>query len=358
MKTALLYSLLLVILLLGCSKDKIPPSTGNQYNDDENGWLVPLDQLLISQLPQDRIRSIDTPHFETLNSGNLEDNETVYVYRWGNTVKVYTQKILGGHEIVNDQIDDHHFAITYCPLTGSVVAWNRGINGQITEFGVSGHLYNENLIPYDRNSSSFWSQMLMQGIKGNHGGDYLTSEMLVSTKGGTIKKAFPEALVLIDSSGHVCNDSICISSNHKQDSEITNSGTKAIATSDLYGIINIGIVNGGDGALLFSYDLFNDSINVYNTYYRNSKVVVAGSKSLEFIIAFKDISGDPDNQFIPIQNSLPVIMKDVNGNHYDITGLVISGPSAGERLPASKGYSAHNFAWESFFGSSIVIFEK
>jgi hypothetical protein len=293
-----------------------------------------------------------------LDNDNIENNETVYVYRWENTIKVYSQRILWGHEIVNDQIGNHHFAITYCPITGSAVAWNREINGEVTEFGVSGHLYNENLIPYDRNSSSYWSQMLLQSIKGDHGGDELESNMLLSTTGATVKKAFPNALVLVDTTGHICNDSICINPNHNYDTGNPDNHNKDIATSDYFGIINVGVVNGGNGALLFKYDNFSDSIDVYNTYFRNSKVIIAGSKSLEFIIAFKDDTGNPNIQFYPVQEALPVIMKDNNGNRYDLTGLVISGPSAGNRLPSPKAYSAHGFAWESFFGGNTIMFEE
>ena len=78
---------------------------------------------------------------------------------------------------------------------------------------------------------------------------------------------------------------------------------------------------------------------------------------MQFIVAFKDKTGDPNNQFSPVQNALPVIMKDNNGNHYDITGLIVSGPSTGDRLLSPDSYTAHSFAWELFFGNNIELFE-
>ena len=187
MYKSLTYLLTAGILFTSCTKENIPPQSNGSNNEIETGWLVPVNQLLISQLPADRIQSIDAPYFLTLGNVNLNSNETVYVYRYGDTVKVYPERILGGHEIVNDRIGNHHFAITYCPLTGSAVAWNREINEDVTEFGVSGHLFNENLIPYDRNSQSYWSQMRLEGIKGNHGGDELESGLLLSTTVATIR---------------------------------------------------------------------------------------------------------------------------------------------------------------------------
>lgn len=63
------------------------------------------------------------------------------------------------HEIVNLEVGGRKLAVTYCPLTGSSLAFDRGsVDG--AEFGVSGVLYLTNLIMYDRrNPESLWVQM-------------------------------------------------------------------------------------------------------------------------------------------------------------------------------------------------------
>ena len=344
MKTqkTLAYLLVAGMLFSACSKEESPLTTPPQGNELESGWIVPIDELILSQLPPDRIKSIDAPHFEPLNNNNLKSGEKVYVYRYGNTVKIYPQKVMGEHEIVNDNIDDHSFAVTFCPRTGSTIAWNRDISGEVTEFGVSGHLFNENLIPYDRNNNSFWSQMRLEGIKGNHAGDQLESGILILTTGSTIKKAFPNALVLVDTSGGL-----------KQGNEQgePDFGDDQLSGGDFFGIVN------REATLLFNYDVFGDAITVYHTNFRNSKVIVVGSEALQFIVAFRDNTGDPNIQFSPVQNTLPVILEDSKGNRYDMTGLVVSGPSEGKRLAAPNAYTAHSFAWELLF-SSIEVFEE
>jgi len=356
MQKVLTYFLLAVIVLGACSKDENPPPVGQPNNGLETGWTVPVDQLVLSQLPPDRIPSIDDPHFESLNNHNLSPQEIAYVYRHGNTVKVYPQNILWHHEIVNDQNGDHHFAVTFCPLTGSAVAWNREIDGVVTEFGVSGHLFNENLIPYDRNSQSFWSQMHLQSIKGISAGEELKSEFLLSTTGATIKTSFPNALVLVDTSGHHC-DSVCRSLKSGLLLEGQKNGsTFETLSGDYFGIVKVGQIKEPE-ALLFDYGVFGDSINVFQTHFRSSRIVVAGSRNLQFIVAFVDNSGNPENQFAPLHNELPVIMEDNYGNRYDISGLVVSGPAAGNRLPSPRAYTAHAFAWGLFFGNNIEFFE-
>lgn len=346
-----------IVLVVGCSKDESQINIQSQISKLESGWLVPLDQLLISQLPADRIKSIDSPHFVPLIQGNINPNEKVYAYRYGNTVKIYPERILGGHEIVNDYIDDHYYAITYCPLTGSAVAWNRKINGEISEFGVSGHLFNENLIPYDRNGNTYWSQMLISGIKGMNGGDELESGQLISTNGESIKAAFPSALILVDTSGNICTDSICIPL--KQGSNEGEPGDSEIdlPSGDYFGLVNIGVANGGEHALLFTYSNFNSSTTIIKTSFGNSKIIVIGSNDMQFIIAFIYNSSIPEIDFIPSQNNLPVLFSDNKGNQYDMSGFIISGPDTGDRLISPVAYSAHSFAWESFFGNNIEVYK-
>ncbi|MFK5856166.1 MAG: DUF3179 domain-containing (seleno)protein [Bacteroidota bacterium] len=355
----LIYILIVGTLSYGCSKENSYKPKGTALSELEQGWVVPLDQLVLSQLPADRIKSIDTPHFEIIDNENLSLNDIAYVYRYCDTIKIYPQRILSGHEIVNDRIGNHHFAITYCPLTGSAIAWEREINGIISEFGVSGHLFNENLIPYDRNGHSFWSQMRLEGVRGENAKTKLKSNLLLQTTGKSIKIAFPDAIVLVDSAGHNCNDSICGLKNGFDFGDPDDEDNFVLPSrSDYFGIVNTGVINGGDGALLFNYDIFGDSITLYNTSFRNSNIIVLGSTILQFIVAFDNNTNIPSSNFYAVQNALPVVLADNLGNRYDITGEIISGPSKGNRLPSPDSYTAHSFAWELFFGNNIDIFEK
>ena len=85
----------------------------------------------------------------------------------GNSTHVYPHKILEYHEIVNDQIEGVNIALSYCPLTGTSKAWKSEVKNTFSEFGVSGLLYNNNLILYDRATESYWSQILEVSINGD-----------------------------------------------------------------------------------------------------------------------------------------------------------------------------------------------
>jgi len=50
--------------------------------------------------------------------------------------------------------------VTFCPLCGSAVVYNRDVDGEKVRFGVSGKLYESNLLMYDDVTESLWSQSI------------------------------------------------------------------------------------------------------------------------------------------------------------------------------------------------------
>ncbi len=123
----------------------------------------------------DGIPSIDDPQFDLLEGralveapfySDLSDSELVIVITIGGERFILPHRILEYHEIVNARIANEAVVISYCPLTGTSKAWSRNVNNKEVEFGVSGLLYNNNLILYDRSSDTDWSQILGLGING------------------------------------------------------------------------------------------------------------------------------------------------------------------------------------------------
>ncbi len=346
--------LILIIILTGCGKDKVfsPSKNVSKGND----WLVSTDDLLISDFGKDRIQSIDSPHFVDVLNAELTNNNIVYAFRFKDVIKVYPQRILERHEIVNDNIEDYYYVVTYCPLTGSAIAWNRTIDDTITEFGVSGHLYNENLIPYDRNSNSYWSQMKLSGIRGYYGGTSLTESLLVKSNWETIRTAFPNSRVLVDTSGHICNDSVCITNCLFKNQGVGSTETGEPLSGSYFGITNNSIIVGGNLALLFNYETFLDSGQIIKTRFINKDVIVYGNKVYELIIAF-NIGNHEATHFYPVYNNLPVIFRDNLGNSFDLTGLIVDGPKKGTQLKSPISYWANSIAWKAFFNGSYEVYD-
>jgi hypothetical protein len=113
--------------------------------------------------PKDGIPAIDDPSFVTAEEATfLESADVVFGLRHEGTVRAYPQRILVQHEICNDTVAGTPIAVTYCPLTGTVLGFRR--DG--TTFGVSGRLLNSNLIMYDRATETWWPQVLATSIPG------------------------------------------------------------------------------------------------------------------------------------------------------------------------------------------------
>ncbi|RMH19126.1 MAG: DUF3179 domain-containing protein [Gammaproteobacteria bacterium] len=139
---------------------------------------IPLDQIKSGGPPRDGIPSIDHPRFA--NAGEaafIFDEDWVLGVEYNFVAKAYPVKILNWHEIVNDRFAGEVVVITWCPLCGSGMAFKgKDSSGSVRQFGVSGLLYNSDVLMYDRQSESLWSQVMAMAVAGPASGNEL--EML------------------------------------------------------------------------------------------------------------------------------------------------------------------------------------
>ena len=152
---------------------------------------------------KDGIPALDKPDFVSANeAGFLDPQNRILGIEIDGISKAYPIGILNWHEIVNDDINDQHFAITYCPLCGTGVAFAASVDGQNLDFGVSGLLYNSDVLLYDRASESLWSQIMGQAISGDMRGKRLTRLPITHTSWSDWLQQHPQTLVLSQNTGH------------------------------------------------------------------------------------------------------------------------------------------------------------
>jgi hypothetical protein len=119
-------------------------------------------------IPRDAIPSVDDPVFGPDYDGDPGDRVVVLD---ADPPRAYPIRYLNYHEIVNDEIAtdrtaNQPIAVTWCPLCGSAVVYDREVDGQTLEFGVSGKLADDDLVMYDRETGSEWKQSLGEAIAG------------------------------------------------------------------------------------------------------------------------------------------------------------------------------------------------
>ncbi|MBE9527253.1 MAG: DUF3179 domain-containing protein [Proteobacteria bacterium] len=142
---------------------------------DLSNASIKIEDVFSGGPPRDGIPSIDNPKFIDVDKVDfLQDDDIVIGLVRGEKVRAYPTRILVWHEIVNDVINGDAVAVTYCPLCGTAMVFERNIAEQLHTFGVSGLLYQSDVLMYDRESESLWSQLAMKSISGPEVGKKLT----------------------------------------------------------------------------------------------------------------------------------------------------------------------------------------
>jgi len=169
---------------------------------DLRGSLVPSEEILAGGPPKDGIPAIDAPKFVPAGQANLAVSDRVLGIAREGVAKAYPIRILNWHEIVNDRVGDDAITVTYCPLCGTGIAYSAQIAGKASTFGVSGLLYNSDLLLYDRATQSLWSQILGQAVTGPLKGEKLTPVALTHTTWADWRARHPTTLVLSEDTGY------------------------------------------------------------------------------------------------------------------------------------------------------------
>ena len=155
-------------------------------------------------MPRDGIPPIYSPEFESVAEADtwLSDRDPVVFLQLGEEPRAYPIRILIWHEIVDDVIAGVPVAVSYCPLCNTAVAFDRRLEGRTYTFGVSGLLYQSDLLLYDRESESLWSQIAASAIAGQATGKRLRVLRSALVTWGKWKARHPKTSVLSMETGH------------------------------------------------------------------------------------------------------------------------------------------------------------
>ena len=170
---------------------------------DLTKYSVPLDQIVDGGPGKDGIPALLVPRFVSAEEATfLQDTDRVLGLTQGAETKAYPIKILNWHEIVNDVIGGKPVVVTYCPLCGTGIAFDANVRGSRHTFGVSGLLYQSDLLMYDHQTESLWSQVGMHAVAGPLTGETLTPKVLEHTTWKEWHAAHPSTLVLSTKTGY------------------------------------------------------------------------------------------------------------------------------------------------------------
>ena len=187
---------LLTIWLLGLAGD-----VRNGFDLSQHS--VPPEDILSGGPPRDGIPAIIHPQFLSADDAAfLQEKDRILGIQGKDEAKAYPVKIMNWHEIVNDSLEGVPIVITYCPLCGTGIGFARNLGGNVATFGVSGLLYQSDLLMYDHQTESLWSQIAMECVAGPRTGEKLDPLYLEHTSWGEWEKTHPQTLVLSTQTGY------------------------------------------------------------------------------------------------------------------------------------------------------------
>ncbi len=340
-----------VALAYGC--DSVATNeTGSNTGPSESDWLIPREEVFRAQ-SKDAIPSVDEPKFAPVDQIEyVADDRMVLGVKVEGEVRAYPIQVLDWHEVVNDEINGKHITVTYCPLTITGIVIERFG----TEYGVSGLLFRNNLIMYDRRTGSRWSQMQMRSVNGPQSGDNATYLDVIETTWATWKEMYPDSKILTSDTGFDRNyESFAYANNYGTSGgsiyyPIKHPDDRLEKKVRVHGVIGSEVADEKAPAKAYQIRNFGKGINVIHDRFQGDSLVVVGSTELNFAVAYK---ASPNNSvslnFKAVQDSLPIVMKDGEGNRWDVFGTAVEGPRKGEQLKAVRSYNGFWFAWADFF---------
>jgi hypothetical protein len=192
-----------VLILLVTTYASYSISFFSDYNGfDVSNSLIPKEKIFSGGPPKDGIPAILSPKFESVSQASwLKSSDLVSGVEIEGVFKAYPLRVLVWHEAVNDKVGNKPIMVSYCPLCGSTLVFDRNIDGQELTFGISGLLYQSDVLFYDHQNNSLWSQLEMKAISGPKAGTEMEVLPSVLATWEQWKKKHPNTLVLSRDTG-------------------------------------------------------------------------------------------------------------------------------------------------------------
>ena len=325
--------------------------TANEENAEVTGtWTIDKSEVISGGVPKDGIPSVDRPQYSPAmeNLSFLNPDERVIGVVFNNQAYAFPESVLDWHEIINAD----GFTVSYCPLTGTAVI------DKNKNFGVSGLLYRNNLILYDRETDSKWSQLNFKAVSGRRTEEVMNRLTNIHTKASTWKALHPDTKWM---NGKNTRYSLGRYNQYPYGSYKTSNTT-------LFSIKNqnnrfsrkaqvIGFIIDGQSYAI-TYDYFKEK-RIKELNISNEKLVIFGSLTEDFITIYKRNLGSDTLNFTISKESFPYEFTDSNSNStWNIKGHAIAGSRTGRRLPQVIGTRAYWFAWYDFYPNTIILDDK
>lgn len=256
--------------------------------------------------------------------------------------------ILWWHEIINVNVADRRIAITYCPLTGSSLAFDRSVVDG-AEFGVSGLLFRNNLTMFDQTEQeSLWPQMNRAAGCGPRAGTTVEMISVIEMTWTGWSALHPDTRVVSSRTGYARDYTTYPYGDYKRPNSRRLFDSRTAIDDRRPPKERVLGIPAGDGGVAFPFGAFNDGSpkRVVETTVGGESIVVLWSHTRRSAMAYRPmVDGTP----VTFEVRDGRIVDTDTGSEWTVDGRAVSGARQGARLePVQRTYVAFWFAWATF----------
>jgi hypothetical protein len=314
-------------------------------------------ELLASGAAPNAIPALTNPEIVSAHGPDLEylaPDDRVLGVVMGGEARAYPHNILWWHEVINDEVGGRSLAVTFCPLTGSGLVFDRStMDASGLDLGVSGLLFANNLVMFDRSTGDLYGpQMSVSGRCGGFQGVVPRLVPVVETTWERWQELHPGTGVVSSNTGHTRRYTVYPYGDYD---EPDNSRLLFPMPMDVERPPKervLGIRSGADGGVLFPRGELAGAANPAGRAVAND---VVGSEAVavfyeaegdETMMAFRRTVQGTALEFEAVEDGFRAVGTETV---FDIEGSGTGGTLDGVRLEAvSDAYVAFWFAWRAF----------
>ena len=321
--------------------------------------------FLIAAAARGGIQSLDNPRWvradESIPAYLDPDTRVIGIQVFG-LVYAIPHNILWHHEVVNLEPggpSGPQLAITYCPLTGSSLVFDRESVGGAT-LGVSGLTFMNNLVLFDRRGpdEALWPQMLAEARCGSGIGAKLAQHPFVEMEWAHWVELHPSTRVLAQDQGFdpifFQYDRLGYPYGNYRETELYWRAATTMPPLDRMRFSKERVVGlpptAPDAGIAFPFGALTDregSFRVVDFVYEGNAALVLWSDEAQGGTAFRPVTegGEP----LTLRATPSGFEDEGTGSRWTVEGRAVSGPLEGARLlPIERTHTAFWGAWAAF----------
>ncbi|CAN5413914.1 DUF3179 domain-containing protein [soil metagenome] len=352
-----------------------PRNIPYNWKTDTTKRSVELAEITVA-LPKGAFPKIDYPEFMDKKEGlaNFFKHEPVISVEINGEAKAYPLNMLTIHEISNDTLGGIPILPTFCPLCNAGIVYDRRLNFEDKqhelEFVVSGMLRKSDMIMYDKQTETWWQQLMGHAIAGAFNGAELEiiPSLIISVE--AFFQRYPNGRILSKKTGNLQVEAR-YGKNYYEDYD-------DLASSPMEGFFNkeniddrlppmerIVDVHAEGAYKVYPFSKIAEK-GVINDTFKSKNIVIFYQSGTVSVLDKKEISQSKDigaatvfnrevnNQVLTFKKEGNKFKDDQTKSEWDITGKCIAGSLKGSQLRIEPHGNHFAFAWLAFFPDSVI----